>query len=186
MKQIGAGTTGDGESEYEHWPDDETQLSTPSAVSGYDDLNGYPQFQYIPADQPIKKAAPPAQATQHIQHYYGESPAAHIQFAQVSQAPIHAHAPFQPQFGGYLPYVSAYPAPAYYGFPNSHAMAATPGMSYPLGFTPIYVPAASTAPPASKKQENAEENKKDKPKKPEIKKWQGRTKAEVVSTISFP
>jgi hypothetical protein len=167
MEEVGTATVGgDSASEYEHWPDDETQLSAPSAVSGYDSLNGYHEFQYIPANQEKKQAEPPKVVQPVPQYYY--QPAAPIQTPQ-AQAP----APFPQYFNPYSPY--AYPAPAYYGFPATGAfggaMPAMPYGQFPRGYTPVYVPAPARAPPAEKKG--------DKPKKPEIRKWQGRTKAEV-------
>lgn len=49
-------------------------------------------------------------------------------------------------------------------------MPALPHSRYSPGYQAIYVPAAATAPPVEEK---------ERPKKPEVRKWQGRTKAEV-------
>ena len=151
MEEIGVGTVGD--DEYEHWPDDSTQLSAPSAVSGYDSFNGYREFQYIPADQQKKQEEAPKAPQQPVPQFYYQPPQ----------------------------HVYALPTPAYFLPPNA-VMPAMPGVSYGQaapGYMPFYmavdVGAAAAAPPAEEKK------KEDKPKKPEVKKWQGRTKAEVVS-----
>ena len=171
MEEIGTATINDASaSEYEHWPDDETQLSGPSAVSGYDGLNGVREFQYMPAntEKKEKKPAEPPKIVKPVPQYYYHPAAAAF---QTPQAPLPPQAP-QPYAQYMNPY--AYPAPAYYGFPG-----AMPAMAYGQ-YPPVYVPAPATAPPAAEKKEaESKAKEKEEKKKPEVRRWQGRSKAEV-------
>ena len=153
MELVGETTTGD---DYEHWPDDATQLSAPAApVTGYDTHNGLRAFQYYPTDEAQAPAAAPAPAppaTQPIQ--YCQPPAPPVQYMQ-----CYPQMPY-----GYPPQYAC-PAPAYYGYPQQQQQ--PPGMPYcPPGYTLVQAPAPAA--PAEVK-----------PAKPEPRKWQGRSKAEV-------
>ena len=179
MEAVGCGVAGGGEGggeDYEHWPDDATQLSAPSAaVSGYDSHNGLREWQYHPANE-VKAVAPvpeqpkvqPVQPVQPIPYAY--QPPAPAQAAPQVQY-VTCYPPTQQYTYGYpiqnggVPQM-AYPAPAYYGYPMGGANQGGAMPYCPPGFNPVYAPAPAAA---------AEE----KPKKPEPRKWQGRTVAEV-------
>ncbi|KAK3698646.1 hypothetical protein LTR37_016875 [Vermiconidia calcicola] len=147
--------------DYEHWPDDVTQVSSTSvAASGYNGYNGLREYQYHPADDENKaQPAPEPPKVQPIQYAY-QPPAA------APQAPYMNCYPQPPQYAGYHPQqMACYPAPQYYGYPGQQAQAATP----PYGTPVMYVPAPVAV----------VEEEKPKKKKIEPRKWQGRTKAEV-------
>lgn len=164
MQEVGAGVVDSSSDDYEHFPDDSTQLSAPSAVSGYDSHNGLRQFEYQPAngvkkkeDKESPKVAPPPPAVY--------QPVQPPQYQAQPVQYIHSYSPYAPHM--------AYPAPAYYGYPQG-------GMPMcPPGYAPVYVPAPATAPAKDEKEEKKKEEKKPKKEKAEVKKWQGRTKAEV-------
>ena len=169
MEEVGSavfsGAGSDG-SDYEHWPDDATQITSVSSISGYNSYNGLREFTYQPANSEAKKAEPPAAAQAQPVPYVFQPPVA--QPAAPPAPPAYA-APAPQFYGGYgysayVPHM-AYPTPGYYGYPGGD-------MPYcPPGYTPVYHPAA---PPAEEKKKEEK-----KAKKPELRKWQGRTKAEV-------
>lgn len=140
----------DSDSDYEHWPDDATDISVKSTPApGYDGKNGLREFEYQPATDKYKKekAAPEPPVMQFVPYAF-QPPA---QMAP-SQSPYMACYPGMP-YPGY-----AVPGPVYYGFPApAYGAACFPQVCVPLSPAP------------------AEE----KPKKASPRKWQGRTKAEV-------
>jgi hypothetical protein len=167
MEEVGTAVV-NGDDDYDHWPDDATQLSAPSTVSGPDGYNGMREFQYHPANEHKKKADEP-KVVQPVPYAY--QPLATAPAPTSFSPPGYSPFPAQQYFNPYSAYAShmAYPAPAYYGLPGGGAMPYCPP-----GYTPVCVPAPAVVPAPEKK-----DDKKDKPKKPEVKKWQGRTKAEV-------
>ena len=153
MESVTSGEVG---GEYEHWPDDATQLSDSSiAATGYDSHNGLREFQYHPADEVKAPAVEPPKA-QPIPYAY--------------QPPVNAPPPAQcasyypPMQYAYPPQMAC-PAPAYYGYPGAHQVTGYP--YYPPGYTPIF--ASAPAPVVEEK----------KSRKRSPRKWQGRSKAEV-------
>lgn len=160
MEEVGSAVIGhDDASDYDHWPDDSTQISTASTLTSYS-RNGLREREYIPANEDKKIAGPPS-AAQPIP--YALQPPAPFS-AQIAPPAAYAAPQYYGAYPAYAPHM-AYPAPGFYGYPNG-------GMPFcPPGYTPVYYPPA----PAAEKPKQE----KKKSKKPEIKKWQGRTKAEV-------
>ena len=155
-------------SDYEHWPDDDASYSDEDeaiSMSGYDEFNGLRRFDYLPSNgaqeqKPPKKEASPAPEPQHAQ----PAPAA-LAYATPAPPAYAQQVPFVPNPYAY-PTAIGYPMPAFIGFP-------APAGAAP-GFTPFVHPTA--VPPAV---EEKKEKKEKKAKKPDVKKWQGRTKVEV-------
>jgi hypothetical protein len=149
--------------EYEHWPDNATQYSSTAStiIPGYDFYNGLREYSYTPADdeQMSKKEDKPKAS---------EAPnSEHTVITKVSKRS--SQQPPAPYICMPYPHLAAYPAPAYYGLPPQ----GMPGYACPPGYGPMCVPITNPAPPKS------EEPKKQKKRKPEALKWQGRTKQEV-------
>lgn len=119
-------TDGDGDSDYEHWPDDYHFLSTPPfAAGGYDSHNGLRSHTYCPAEAEMKenKAAPsPA------------SPKAAPPNPQI----IYAYPPQQPQMMAYPTMQYAYSMPGYpmpgYGMPAPGYYAYAPPTLQPVNY----------------------------------------------------
>ena len=146
-----------GAEDYEHWPDDSSlyEIST-VAASGYDSYNGLRSHMYNPAaDVEKKEATPEPPKAQPVTYVCASAP------QPASQPPQKLQYVTYPQMHYGYPQM-AYPAPAYYGFPY-------PGQAAPQGFPgygyPVCQPVAAAV--------------EEKKKAPELKAWQGRTKAEV-------
>ena len=141
-------------SDYEHWSDDSKYLSeTAIAVPHHDRYNGLHTHLYHPANQEKAPPPEPPKPEQQVTYCYAPPP------QQPQPQQIQYMMPYQTMQYAYPPQM-VYPAPAYYGYPYQ-----TQGFA-PLGFA-VYPPAPAAPVPEKK------------PKELEVKKWQGRTKAEV-------
>jgi len=142
-------TEGDGDSDYEHWTDDDHFLSTPPvAAGGYDSHNGLRSHTYQPAETEMKeKKAAPTPASPKV-----ASPSPHI---------FYTYPPQQPQMMAYPPMQFSYPMPGYplSGYPM-------PGYGMPMPGCYAYAPPA--AQPVNYQYAA-----------PKPSKWQGRSKKEV-------
>ncbi len=173
-------------SDYEHWPDDSTIISSTTAtvISGYDKFNGLRECEYEPAndDKPAAKPAPKANEKK-VKVKKIEIPPApefpapasqqQVQYAPPPQYVQYAYPPQMP-YSCFPSYMA--PAPAYYGLPAPQMQ-----MQSPYGLPPGYVlaPVPVGAVAAEEEMKEGPPKKEKKVKKAEPMKWQGRTKAEV-------